>query len=384
MPPKKARAPGVAELRPGLWIVDVSRRHPMTGAQVRRRRNVEVKTQAEAVAARAALAVELEDELRGVLPVVLAVDSLTDYAVRWLEAKAKRLRATTIEEYRRAAEWLCRSQGETPAALVTRSTVEAFVSSLESSRMTDGRPYAAETLAGIYRKSRTLLRDLAADFDIADPTNRVRGPASQAKGRRERRTLTACQLREMLAVVDRDAPRWSVELHILAFTGMRLGEMRGLRWCDLDLVEGLARIEVSVAKSVQTRTKTGDPRTVGLADETIARLEAHRLAMGASGFATMGPALVFPSRTTRRVVSKRAVQNALINASARAGIAQRVTPQVLRRTFNTLAQRLVDRTVLRDVMGHTTEAMTQRYSDAPDSERRALAGAMLTVVQGGE
>lgn len=100
----RRRAPGVREDGPGRWVVDVSKRHPATGQQVRRRQVVERATLTEAVAIRAALAVLLEDELAGRAPVKTSVSSVSDYAVRWIEDKAERLRETTIDEYRRAAE----------------------------------------------------------------------------------------------------------------------------------------------------------------------------------------------------------------------------------------------------------------------------------------
>jgi integrase len=50
-------------------------------------------------------------------------------------------------------------------------------------------------------------------------------------------------------------------------------------------------------------------------------------------------------------------------AALAAGVDVRVTPQVLRRTFNTLMVHAgVDRIVLRSQMGHCSEEMTQRYA----------------------
>jgi integrase len=49
-----------------------------------------------------------------------------------------------------------------------------------------------------------------------------------------------------------------------------------------------------------------------------------------------------------------------------AGLDQRVGPQVLRRTFNTLLLAAkVDRIVLRSQMGHCSEEMTERYAGVP-------------------
>ena len=66
---------------------------------------------------------------------------------------------------------------------------------------------------------------------------------------------------------------------------------------------------------------------------------------------------------------------ALQIATEAAGIEQKVTPQVLRRSVNTLGVLAgVDRITLRAMMGHTTEEMTQRYAGVPDAAKdRAMA-----------
>jgi integrase len=60
-------------------------------------------------------------------------------------------------------------------------------------------------------------------------------------------------------------------------TGLRLGELRGLRWRDVDLVAG--RIVVRVAADDRNELhapKNGKPREVPLGDDVLAELKAHR------------------------------------------------------------------------------------------------------------
>jgi len=53
-----------------------------------------------------------------------------------------------------------------------------------------------------------------------------------------------------------------------------------------------------------------------------------------------------------------------------AGIDQKISPQVLRRTLNTLMlSAQVDRITLRAIMGHTSEAMTARYAGIGDAAK---------------
>ena len=66
------------------------------------------------------------------------------------------------------------------------------------------------------------------------------------------------------------------------------------------------------------------------------------------------------------------VREPLELAAKAAGIQQAVTPQVLRRTFNTLIMLAgADRITLRAMMGHTSEEMTERYSGVSTEAKQA-------------
>ena len=83
--------------------------------------------------------------------------------------------------------------------------------------------------------------------------------------------------------------------------------------------------------------------------------------------------LVFPSRAgTFR--TPESLHKPLAVAAVEAGLKQRVSPHVLRRTFNTLLLRAgIDRTVLRSQMGHCSEQMTERYAGVSiDAKREAV------------
>jgi hypothetical protein len=77
----------------------------------------------------------------------------------------------------------------------------------------------------------------------------------KAERRPSRPTWTAEQARRFLAVASQDPyePLWT----LACLTGMRRGELLGLRWCDIDWQEGTASVR-------QTRTKAGSrPITKG-------------------------------------------------------------------------------------------------------------------------
>jgi integrase len=93
------------------------------------------------------------------------------------------------------------------------------------------------------------------------------------------RICTAEQLRAFLdhARADHLVAAW----HLLAKTGMRRGELLGLRWLDVDLEEGFLAVRqtrVSVDYEVAVgapKTERGN-RTVALDPATVAVLRDHR------------------------------------------------------------------------------------------------------------
>lgn len=67
-------------------------------------------------------------------------------------------------------------------------------------------------------------------------------------------------------------------------------------------------------------------------------------------------------------------------ATEKAKIDQKISPQVLRRTMNTMLIRAgVDRIVLRSMMGHVSEEMTERYAGVDPRDKRE---AILKVFPG--
>ena len=83
---------------------------------------------------------------------------------------------------------------------------------------------------------------------------------------------------------------------LAATTGMRRGEVLGVRWSDVDLEAGtltVAQIRTVVAYEVVTLTPKTDKgrRTISLDPQTVAALRAHRVAQNEERL-LLGPAYV--------------------------------------------------------------------------------------------
>lgn len=333
--------------------------------------------------------------------VALLSTTLGAYAKSWLELRLPSLKGATPANWRdalnlhilRAEVPLRPSRPDSPRVLfgnltlgeLRREHVQAWVGAAERAtyvpkwgarrRAEHGEPepvpYARATLASWWAKVTQLLRDAAEDAGLRDPTARVRGPRAPNRVRkRERRTLSAEQLR---ALVDAIPEAWRAEAYTAAVTGMRPGELYALRWADVDLGQRLISVVRSHVRGVVGSPKS-EPRTIPIAKGLAAVLEAHRQAQLRAQAPSLESGLVFPSsRWTKKRGWHRlpgSLKKTLEQAGAREGLELRPTPQVLRRTFNTLLiEGQVDRLVLRSIVGHVDEQMTETYHHAREPVR---------------
>jgi len=286
---------------------------------------------------------------------------LTGYAADWLERKERRLKPATRRLYKTLLKQrVVPVLGTLYADVVVRADVEEWVLWAEDQRTPAGKLYADATLERWWSMLSVLLKDMAADLGIPDPTVRVSRPTSRKELVREQRTLSLDELGRLLEEVAASEPQWLAEVTVLAYTGIRAGELYALHWGDVENDRLVVRRGVSDGEI--TDTKTHRPREVYLPPVVAGVLADHRREMIANQHRGLSSGLVFPN-VQGGVRRQWSIQKPLNACAVAIGLEQRVTPQVLRRTYNTLlAQAGVDRVVLRSQMGHVSERMTQLYA----------------------
>ncbi len=116
-------------------------------------------------------------------------------------------------------------------------------------------------------------------------------------------------------------------------------------------------------------------RTIPLVDPLPELLAARYLRMKAERHPGLRRNLVFP--TLSGELHKGTPLNKILKQACReAGVTIRFTPHGLRRTWNNVARRLANGRVVRAIIGHGSEAMTDHYSMVDKSEKRATAEAV--------
>jgi len=266
---------------------------PLTGKrrQVRRRG---FKTKKEASAALHEFAVEARQGLAIPSSGVTVSRYLID---TWLPSISTRVRATTADSYKRLVmAHIVTAFGEAKLQSLDEPTIEQWVVQLSQRGLS---PKSVRNIHAVLSKS------LADAMRLRLVSRNVATRALLPKATRPApRAWTADQLRTFLAHVADD--RWAAMWRLLATTGMRRGEVLGVRWQDIDLASGTLTVRqqrtIAGGSVIEGPPKTSSgSRTIALDTGTVASLKAwrkvqnaERLAMGAGWQDTGGLVYTWP------------------------------------------------------------------------------------------
>ena len=204
------------------------------------------------------------------------------------------------------------------------------------------------------------------------------------------RALDDLQVRRMLNLTA-DHPFGQRALGGLVFTGLRLGELVGLRWEDVDVARGLITVRRTFSpdghgRLVERATKSGRVRHVPVLDELLPWLESAR-ASGYEHVFTGERGGAFDSGNLSRHVSWPTIRDQI--ATFADGRPLRFHD--LRHTFVSRLARLgVAPARIQKVAGHASITTTERYTHTSSTEaalaiREIVDGANREVAnRGGE
>lgn len=211
--------------------------------------------------------------------------------------------------------------------------------------------------------------------------------------RREYQTWSAEQCRRFLAVAITGSaygPIWALALA----TGVRRGELLGVRWRDVDLKRGTlsvrqAIVSVNGRTTVSPHPKTSSSRrTIPLTPRVVAELQSHR-ARQLERRLRLGDVwsdydLVFASEVGTPISPRNLIRE-FVGLVARAGV-KRVRIHDLRHTYATIA--LGTGAPVRevaDILGHSSPATTLRiYGHAIPGRGARLVSAVEDIIHDGE
>jgi len=255
------------------WRVRVDMVDPATGRRLRPQRTY--KTRREAEVGLTQWSAEIE---RGTA-VTPSGKTLGQYLEFWLDTSARhRVRGTTFASYQRLVRlYVAPALGSVMLQKLSATQIQALYSSLltEGGRTSAG--LAPRTVRYIHAILRRALKEaLALGLVPRNVTEAVSPPKAP---RPPVKSWDASDLRRFMAAAQEDgySPLWLLAVH----TGMRQGELLGLRWQDVDLDRGVARIVQAVptvrdgVQFTQPKTASGR-RTIALDATCVAALKEHR------------------------------------------------------------------------------------------------------------
>ncbi|HVV38671.1 MAG TPA: site-specific integrase [Acidimicrobiales bacterium] len=209
-----------------------------------------------------------------------------EWADRWLATKAPRLAPATEDLYR----YLLRRHvvprfGKTDVGRITPAAVQAWLADLHA---TDLSP---NTVAKAYRVLSGVMEG-AVDAGLI-----ARSPCTfKGAGTERHAEMSVATPDEVAALAAAVGPRWEALVLTAAYSGLRWGELAGLRRCDVDLETNTLTVrrklgEVNGTLSFSPPKTAAGKRTIGIPSFVADSLAAH-----IDNYALRGPdGLVFPS-----------------------------------------------------------------------------------------
>ena len=269
-----------------------------------------------------------------------------------------RLKASTVREYRKhAGRYVGPALGALKVASVTGRHVE---------RMVDGLPRTQRNRLLAFTSR--LFRLFESWGWREQNTNPARG-IERARETPRDRTLAASELHALSAALDSLADRHPAAVAAIRFaavTGLRIGEVLAIRWADVDVEQ--ARLTIPEGKSGRRQH-----------DLPIPALAVF------GGILRINDEWAFS--TGRSHVTYRHVRTVFAEAVRVAGLVDVRLHDLRRGVMTRAAAAGVGTHVLRDLLGHRTTAMADRYVRAlgtPVRDAREAIGAEIAAAMAGK
>ena len=187
----------------------------------------------------------------------------------------------------------------------------------------------------------------------------------------EQQYLTADECFQFLDGFDRDTPdgyRNYVISALLWCTGLRSGELCGLRWRDIDLQRGTLLVR---------RAKGGKQRLLFLNDRILKDMQEYHLTAPGRGQEPVFQSLTKNQHSAKcgpRPLSQSALVEMIRHHAAFVGLDKEVSPKTFRHTFAThMLEAAVPLDDIKEMLGHDDETETCIYIHVTvDAARRLL------------
>ncbi|MEW5653947.1 tyrosine-type recombinase/integrase [Streptomyces cinereoruber] len=317
------------------------------------------------------------------LPVATADSTVGDYLTYWLSSVAvHRLRENTHTRYAACVRLhVIPGLGTKKVARLTAKDVRTFLDRLRTTCQCCTQELDAErkrccavgeccqkrlsalTVTYVHSVLKSALEHAVREDEL--PRNVARNVKTATRQPRRFRPLTAAEARQFLDAARADRLHALYELALR--TGLRKGELLGLRWEDLDLNTGTASIRRSLQRTrtgglthLPTKTRASE-RRIALATECIHSLKEHKQQQDkereTAGSTWQDGGLVFTTPTGRPLDPANLTRRfrSFLN---RAGLRRIRFHDLRHSTATLLLEQGVDLIVIKELLGHAHIGVT--------------------------
>src|SRR5918997_1935607 len=292
------------------------------------------------------LALARRGELQGMVRTHVTFSEAADEWLRYVEYE-RAVKPSTLADYRMMVRMLGKTFGKEPIEDITTEALELWKATFTRQRNVSNRTLQKYlvVLHAIFKRSMRVYR-------------LPRNPAALVERPRlpRRAGIDVFSREEVMALVRAAENDQDAVLYLTAaFTGLRLGELLGLRWEDVDFEADTIRVQRNWTAGREGTPKSGRGRAVPMMEEVAQALARH----GQREWFTGDQDLVFCDPIGRHLgyasLSRR-YKETLTRAKLRP-----LRFHDLRHTFGTHAIRLADPREVMEWMDHADLQTTQKY-----------------------
>ncbi len=196
-------------------------------------------------------------------------ETMAEYEERWLRTKESQIKEGTYRQY----SWLVKNHiiprfGHIQLSKLRPDHIQAVYADLERENT-----ISPQSIGHLHRVlSQTLKNAVQWGLIAKNPAELAKPPKVD---RHEFHVWTEDELESFLSVAEERTRHYMVFL-LGAATGMRLGEILGLKWSDVDLESGIIQVRRSGSKKKSTSTKTSSSRrSVEMSSYLVEKLQYH-------------------------------------------------------------------------------------------------------------
>ena len=316
--------------------------------------------------------------------------TLAEWFERWFKDYAEvTLRPSTVRGYRRYEKLINRHLGYKQISLITTQQIQRMYNKLKR----DGREKAREKFGdglsdSTVRSIHMLLHEVMeaavqARLIAKNPTTGTKIPKCNYP---DKKILSEGELGKFMEAIERE-PLWRDFFYTEITTGLRRGEICGLKWNDLDIEHGTLKIERSIGNGEGGKLEIGETKTE--TGKRVIRLPASTLRILTERKEKALTEWIFPNLLEpEKPMNPSAGYNKLKSILKLAGLPD-IRFHDLRHTFATHALTSgVDAKTLAGILGHTNASFTlDTYTHVTtDMQKNAaeIVGGFMDDFIGGE